>query len=391
MLGMFLLSFLNKILMTPVASKTANLERKEGDFRQKHMNIMEHAEAFAFQGSEETELQKTKRYLDSVCSAQEQLFNWTFPLDFSTNLFGYLGSIATYLVISVPIFSGYYDHLSNGDLAKIISNNSSFCMQLVWQLTQLVNMSSKVANMAGSTHRVVEMMEVLTDYCDSPTIVTEEDNDNPKELLRMEKVGIVTPKSNTPLIKNLSLTVTPHSNLLIVGPSGSGKTSILRTVSSLWPRLGGYLRIIRREDVFFFPQQPVFSEGSLREQITKPGDERENTEEILRLLETTNLAGLVERCDGLDNDPGWNWAQVLSPGETQRLVWTRLLYQKPRLALLDEATSAISEDTEEVLYRACEENNITLVSIGHRSSIRQFHHNIMILDNNGGWRLLNNK
>ena len=44
-----------------------------------------------------------------------------------------LPSILSYLVISIPIFSGYYDNLDNGELTKAISNNSFVCMQLVWQ------------------------------------------------------------------------------------------------------------------------------------------------------------------------------------------------------------------------------------------------------------------
>ena len=45
-----------------------------------------------------------------------------------------LPSILSYLVISIPIFAGYYDNLNNGELTKAISNNSFVCMQLVWQV-----------------------------------------------------------------------------------------------------------------------------------------------------------------------------------------------------------------------------------------------------------------
>ena len=91
--------------------------------------------------------------LSSLAWAQINLADWSLPLEVSVQLFNYLGAIASYLVISIPIFAGYYDDLSGGDLAQVISNNSFFCMQLVWQFTQLVNMAPQVANMAGSTHR----------------------------------------------------------------------------------------------------------------------------------------------------------------------------------------------------------------------------------------------
>lgn len=247
--------------------------------------------------------------------------------------------------------------------------------------------------MAGSTHRVGEMMEVLTEYCDTPDIVTEDsdEEDDSTYLLRMEGVDIVTPKSDVPIIRNLNLTVEPSSNLLIMGPSGAGKTSIFRVISSLWPTISGSLKHIRERNILYFPQQPYFSEGSLREQVTQsvePADHTKDTDKILSLLKMTNLSNLVERCGGLDMDPCWNWSQVLSPGETQRLVWTRLLYRKPRLALLDEATSAISEAQQELLYQACAENNITVVSIGHRESVRRFHNSLLLLDSTGAWRFI---
>merc|ERR1711892_70625 len=55
---------------------------------------------------------------------------------------------------------------------------------------------------------------------------------------------------------------------------------------------------------------------------------------------------------------------------------------------LDPAKEAISESHQEVLYKVCAENGITVVSIGHRESIRPFHKNILTLDGLGGWSLL---
>ena len=59
--------------------------------------------------------------------------------------------------------------------------------------------------------------------------------------------------------------------------------------------------------------------------------------------------GLLERCHGLDTEPDWNWYDVLSPGEAQRLAFVRLYVHKPVLAVLDEATSAISQVFNKVI------------------------------------------
>ena len=78
---------------------------------------------------------------------------------------------------------------------------------------------------------------------------------------------------------------------------------------------------------------------------------------------------------------------VLSPGEMQRLSFIRLLHHRPSIAFLDEATSALDSGMEEVLYRAAAQLNITVVSVGHRASLRAFHHIQLQLNGSGGWTL----
>jgi ABC-type uncharacterized transport system fused permease/ATPase subunit len=55
------------------------------------------------------------------------------------------------------------------------------------------------------------------------------------------------------------------------------------------------------------------------------------------------------------------------------------------ILVLDEATSAVSITVEEELYRTCQELGITRVSVGHRTTLRQFHDKILELDGEGGW------
>ena len=68
----------------------------------------------------------------------------------------------------------------------------------------------------------------------------------------------------------------------------------------------------------------------------------------------------------------------------------RLLYHKPKFAILDEATSAVPIDGEKKLYTACKEAGISLLSIGHRPSLKQFHETIIHFgdpNDKRGWRI----
>ena len=105
--GYFLVStVINKLLMTPIVKLTVEQERKEGDFRFKHVSIRTHSEALAFQGSTEVEKIKTDEKLRDLCKVQQSVYNRQLLLDIATNSFNYVGSIFSFLVIALPIFNG---------------------------------------------------------------------------------------------------------------------------------------------------------------------------------------------------------------------------------------------------------------------------------------------
>jgi putative ATP-binding cassette transporter len=100
------------------------------------------------------------------------------------------------------------------------------------------------------------------------------------------------------------------------------------------------------------------------------------------VLRKVQLPHLVDR---LDEET--DWAHQLSPGEQQRLGFARVLLAKPRVVFLDEATSALDEGLEHTLYTLLREElpDCTIVSIGHRSSLRQFHDELLELLGDGRW------
>lgn len=113
-------------------------------------------------------------------------------------------------------------------------------------------------------------------------------------MFELDDVTICPPNETTPLVTNLHLNISLGSNLLITGKSSSGKTSIFRVIKGLWPVYSGH--ITRRlpflpSTVFFLPQRPVLSDGSLLQLIVYPLDlpkcfrlNDQDTETILRFV-----------------------------------------------------------------------------------------------------------
>ena len=412
----------NKFLMGPVVRLTANKEQKEGDFRFKHMELRSRAESLAISGSVSTEQQRVNKKMLDVCRVQQNLYNRSFPIDLSVNLFQYFGAIVSYLVIAFPIFSGVYDDKNPSDLAQIISETAFVCMYLVYQLGLYVSVTSKVASLAGSTHRVAELIERLTLLNKNHRAETEESpltevveaggdsgsEDSSSELInekedvdlsprtsvgpgrtfyRLENVSFKPPGWEKNLMTDLSLTIRENCNLLVMGQSGCGKSSLLRVLRGVWPHSGQLETAVQEEEVLYLAQSPFLSSGCLLDLVTYPGLASDLTQtdrtELLSLLDLCQLTSLVRRYEEVEQD---NWYTDLSPGEQQRIAWARLLHHKPRLAVLDEATSAVSEELENLMYSQAGVAGISLVSVGHRASLRQHHTQLLVIGPEGTWR-----
>lgn len=143
-----------------------------------------------------------------------------------------------------------------------------------------------------------------------------------------------------------------QSSLLIVGHNGAGKSSIFRCLGGLWDIPTGRITKPGGEsglhtEVFYLPQKPYQVLGTLLDQITYPETGATNgisTDELHGILAEFQLEYLLERPGVLTDEI--NWEEELSLGEKQRLAMARLMYQKPRFAILDECTSAVSTAME---------------------------------------------
>jgi ATP-binding cassette subfamily D (ALD) protein 4 len=163
--GLFLISvIINRLLMTPVVQSTVRHEKSEGYFRFAHATIRSSSESLAFCGTKAAifeQVHQADPKLKNVCQAQFDVFKAQFWLELSTNGSSYLGSIASFLIISMPIFAGDYDGLTQPELSKVISENSFVCMYLAYQLSTLVSMSVLVSQLLGVSFRVSEMVREL--------------------------------------------------------------------------------------------------------------------------------------------------------------------------------------------------------------------------------------
>jgi putative ATP-binding cassette transporter len=119
------------------------------------------------------------------------------------------------------------------------------------------------------------------------------------------------------------------------------------------------------------PQRPYIPIGALKDAIAYPSNPSVFTaDQMQTALRDVGLTAFVERLEESDN-----WQMRLSGGEQQRLAVARALLAKPDWLFLDEATASLDEDSENALYRTIARAlpSATIVSIGHRSTLKAFH------------------
>ncbi len=169
----------------------------------------------------------------------------------------------------------------------------------------------------------------------------------------------------------------PH-RYLISGATGSGKSTLLKVLMDLWPNAKGKIRQPSPEQMFLLPQRCYIPDGSLKDVLTYPDLLNINDKSVIDLMMQCGLESFIP-----DLHEVRQWSQVLSLGQQQLVGFVRLFLRCPQVILLDESTAALDETSEARMYRMLNAYfpEALVISIGHRSSLVQYHNYQLTLNN----------
>ncbi len=210
--------------------------------------------------------------------------------------------------------------------------------------------------------------------------------------VRLESVDFTYGPAAPEVLHHVDLAVRAGETLALVGPTGSGKSTIAKLITRLYDPTGGRVLIdghdlrdvtlesLRRQ-IGVVPQEPFLFAGSVRDNIAfaRPDADTDELEEACRVL---GVDALVERLpQGLDT-PVHERGSSLSSGQRQLLALARAFVARPRVLILDEATSSLDLRSEAVVERALDVllEGRTSILIAHRLATAMRADRIAVVD-----------
>ncbi|XP_006882483.1 PREDICTED: ATP-binding cassette sub-family D member 3 isoform X4 [Elephantulus edwardii] len=282
------------------------------------------------------------------------------------------------MTITEQKYEGEYRYVNS----RLITNSFTARITELTQVLKDLNHGKYERTMVSQQERGTEGPQVIPLIPGSGEII------NADNIIKFDHVPLATPNGDI-LIQDLNFEVRSGANVLICGPNGCGKSSLFRVLGELWPLFGGRLTKPERGKLFYVPQRPYMTLGTLRDQVIYP-DGREDQKRkgisdlvLKEYLDNVQLGHILEREGGWDSVQ--DWMDVLSGGEKQRMAMARLFYHKPQFAILDECTSAVSVDVEGYIYSHCRKVGITLFTVSHRKSLWKHHEYYLHMDGRGNY------
>ena len=349
----------------PLITLNFRQQRFEADFRFNLVRSRENSEQIASLHGEAAERERHLDRFGSVVSNWIAIMQRQKKLLFFTQSYSQASVIFPYVMVSPAYFSG---GMQLGGLMQTGSAFNSVQTALSYFVTTyrtIAEYQAVVTRLSGF-ERAIEAGRAAAL---NPPVIEVVPRAGSREIA-IDHLAVGLPNGE-PLLNAKQLVLRAGDHVLVNGPSGAGKSTLFRAIAGIWPFGSGRVTVPMDAKMMLVPQRPYFPVATLADAITYPA--RAGSFDDAHLADTLTAVGLPGLIPRLHEEAHWN--RMLSGGEQQRLAIARALLYAPDYLLLDEATAALDEAAEAMLYRLLQERlpAATIISIGHRSTLGAFH------------------
>ncbi|KAG8312507.1 ATP-binding cassette sub- D member 3 [Homalodisca vitripennis] len=339
-------------LRRPAGRMTVTEQKLEGEFRYINSRLIANSEEIAFYNGNNREKLTVLAAFQKLTNHLRKFLEFRAFMGTIDNIIAkYFATVVGFIAVSLPFLSstGWLAASSKDQRFKQYYSSGRMLVKLAEAIGRLVLAGREMTGLAGFTARVTELMVVLKDINQGHyqrTMINDKSKENnsiepatlkPKiplipgagriiyqdNIIRFNRVPLVTPNGDI-LVDDLTFEVKSGMNVLVCGPNGCGKSSLFRILGELWPLFGGTVTKPPRGKLFYIPQRPYMTLGTLRDQVIYPHTREEMVRRgksdvvLAEHLERVQLTYLLQREQGWDTIA--DWIDVLSGGEKQRIA-----------------------------------------------------------------------
>ncbi|MGY4303606.1 putative ATP-binding cassette transporter [Bradyrhizobium sp. USDA 4369] len=349
---------------SPLVNLSFQQQRFEADFRFNLVRVRENSEQIALLRGEHAERGRLMERFGSVIDNWYSIMSRTKRLTAFTASYSQAAVIFPFILTAPAYFAGKIQ------LGGMLQTSSAF-----GSVQKALSFFVSAYRTLADWRAIVARLDGFEMSIESATTLSSEPQtvgvvDHAGDSIELAQLLLKLP-NGLPLIAADGFSIKSSERTLLTGPSGAGKSTLFRAIAGVWPFGSGAISVPAHAKLMMLPQRPYFPIGTLKAAIVYPA--APDSFSVEQVKDALAAVGLPQLADRLDEDAHWN--RMLSLGEQQRLGMARALLHGPQYLFLDEATASLDEPSEARLYRVIAERlpQTTVVSIGHRSTLHDFH------------------
>ncbi|XP_036908591.1 antigen peptide transporter 1 isoform X2 [Sturnira hondurensis] len=262
----------------------------------------------------------------------------------------------------------------------------------LWTTSVLLSTYPRVQKAVGSSEKIFEYLDRIP-RCPASGVLTPS---NLEGLVQFQDVSFAYPsRPDVPVLQGLTFTLRPGEVMALVGPNGSGKSTVAALLQNLYQPTGGKLLLDGKplsqyehrylhQQVAAVGQEPVLFGRSFRENIAYGLMQKPTMEEVTDAAVESRAHNFISKLpQGYSTEVGEAGSQ-LSGGQRQAVALARALIRKPRVLILDDATSALDANNqlwvEQLLYQSPERCSRSVLLITQCLSLVEQADHILFLE-----------
>jgi ATP-binding cassette, subfamily B, bacterial len=301
----------------------------------------------------------------------------------SANAFAIRFSAAITPVIRMAILAGFTVTLLYGGFLALrgeigVGSYSVLVyltQRLLWPMTRLADMSDLYQRSMASVERVMNLVETPVKISYAGAAVSPADV---KGQLTFEKVDFAY--GDTPTLESISLSILPGQTIAFVGGTGGGKSTLVKLLLRFYEPTRGVIRLdgrpineldlqSLRRCIGYVAQDSFLADATAAQNISYGLGDVKREDVVAAAVAAEAHEFISELPSGYDTEVGER-GQKLSGGQRQRIALARAIVRNPRILVLDEATSAVDNETEAAIQRSLDRLVVgrTSLIIAHRLS-----------------------